>query len=484
MRVWTNGSFARIWVKDKIFRLRRGAVTLEETVKAVKGALDGAPDEIVAWAPTGARLDSGLEKKRRRVIDARALDEDRVAGIIKEGRGAPRLVVGPPAGPYDLELTLTAEGTRVSWPEGTIWPDGPPWDASETFVGVPTRGIRLHANRRGIGIAAATSGHVAVLRPDATELSFVLRVPGQEEARLDAVPTREGVLVTLVVEGQKGGIFHFDEAGKLLGRWPETHAMGAFPALCLDDERVLAFDQESEALALLSMPDLDELTREEISDQLVEAAATSKGDIAYLADANNAYEVQIDGESLSIDGPFELAADEPLKGAAGDVVSRYDAARATGPTQVAFPTEKQSADPPWEVERDKELRITMRVRSAARPGRGVEVELGGAAMKQGLLQGVSVEIDGARVPFETAGGAARAVLPDFELPVGLEWPLDPKPKNDDEKAHAKVLVAATHFTVEILIAGAKAGSGLLSIAIGACDTSAAPLKRMRPVTVS
>ena len=70
MRVWTNGSFARVWVTDTIFRYRDGALRVEESVKKQKGASEGAPDEVVAWAPKGARLDPALDKKRRKIIDA------------------------------------------------------------------------------------------------------------------------------------------------------------------------------------------------------------------------------------------------------------------------------------------------------------------------------------------------------------------------------------------------------------------------------
>ena len=406
MRVWTNGSFARVWVKDKIFSVSGGDVALEEKIKAIKGARLDAPDEVVAWAPTGTRLDPSLEKKRRRVIDARALDTDRVAGIIKEGRGAPRLVIGPPNGTFDLELNLNAPANPVEWPARLLF-DPPPWSDSDVFVGNPVRGIRLSSNAQGIGIAASTSGHIAVLRPGAAEPTFVFRVPGSADLRTDAVPTREGALVTLATAKDKSAVLHFSETGALLGQWTDGEVGGRFPSIGLDDERVLAFDRDNDALALLSLPDLDELCREEISDALVEGAATSHGETVVVADAKTAYEVHVDGESLSIDGPFELKADE-TKGSLDR--PKYRAALATGEPQIAFPTEKQKADPPWAVEVGAELAIKMRVRSAAEAGRGVTVEIGGAAFAQGLIRGGKVTVDSKTVELAADGSSARARL--------------------------------------------------------------------------
>ena len=487
MRVWTNGSFARLWVKDKIFQLREGEVSLEEKIKAFKGARLAAPDEVVAWAPTGARLDKGLEKKRRRIVDARALEEGKIAGVIKEGRGAPRLVVGPPAGPFELEIALTLDGERADWPADVVFGESPTWSDSEMFVGDPVRGIRVHTNGTGLGIAAAKSGHVVVFRPVSEEEptqfeapSFHFRVPADEAARMDAVPTRDGVLLTVVKDGGEGAVVHFDPNGQVLGRWPANGSKLGFPALCLDDERALAFDASASELALLALPDLDELAKESINEGLVDAAATSKGDTIVAADPEVAYEIHVEGDGLSVDGPFELKATEVELNKNRKV---YKAALASGPTQIAFPTEKQKPDPPWSVGTNEELKITMRIRSAGGAGHGVRVELGGEAIEEGLVGGHAMKVAGQLADFTEVDGTVSAVLPDIELPVGLAWPLDPKPKNDDEKAHAKILVAETHLTLEVVIAGKAPGNGLLSVAVGACDTTAAPLKRMRPITV-
>src|SRR5687768_10248825 len=103
MRLWAGESFARVWVGDTIFRIDRGRVRVEETVPAVPGALDVSLDEVVAWSPSGQRLDPALAAGARRVLDALALDDARIAAVLADERGAPWLVVGPPAGPFENE---------------------------------------------------------------------------------------------------------------------------------------------------------------------------------------------------------------------------------------------------------------------------------------------------------------------------------------------------------------------------------------------
>ena len=485
MRVWTNGTFARVWVNDTIYRLRRGSLSIEEKVKGVKGATATRPDEVVAWGPGGARLDSALEAKRRKVVDAVALDDARVAAVLVEGKAAPKLVIGPPAGPFEAEIELSAQAEKVAWPDG-VWASGAaPWSKSPRFEGVGARGIRVHANEHGVGVAAASSGHVAVVRPGGAALSFVHRVPGQEESRLDAVPTRRGVLVTLVVEGREGAVVHIGEDGSILGRWPDGAARSCFPALRLSDDHVLAFDQESEAVALLSLPDLSELTREAISDPIVEAAADPKGGFVVLADGANIYEIRVEEESLSLDGPFDLSEakkqPEPEETAA---VSSYEPARSLGNPQIAFPTEKQPADPPWTIAPAGELRMKMRVRSAGKASRGVMVEVGGAAVIDGLVAGGLARVGALEAELVKDGPVIRATFPDVDVPQGIEYPYDPKPDNENAKLRARALMSETHFTVEVVVIGAKAGNGLLSVAISVPKSAAAPLKRIRPFTVS
>jgi hypothetical protein len=343
----------------------------------------------------------------------------------------------------------------------------------------------VHANEHGVGVAAASSGHVAVVRPGGAALSFVHRVPGQDEARLDAVPTRRGILVTLVVEGREGAVVHVGEDGSILGRWPDGAARGCFPALRLSDDHALAFDHEGEAVALLSLPDLSELAREAISDAIVEAAAAPKGGLVVLADGANVYEIRVEEESLSLDGPFDLSeakkAPEPEEVAA---VSSYEPARALGAPQIAFPTEKQAADLPWTLASGSDLRMTMRVRSAGKASRGVMVEVGGAAVTAGLVKGGRAKVGAYEAELVHDGPVARAVLPAVEVPQGIDYPYDPKPDNENAKVRARALMGETHFTVEVVVVGAKVGSGLLSVAISVPKSTAAPLKRIRPVTVS
>ena len=487
MRVWTNGSFARVWVGDTIYRYREGALRVEETVKRVKGALDTSADEVAAWGPKGTRLDPALEKKRRNVLDAVALDEERVAAVISEGRSGPRLVIGPPAA-LEQDLALKGrEATKIAWPDDVLFGGPAPWSKDDKPSGATNRGVRVTTSPHGVAVAAGSSGHLFLYRHGADDLACALRVPGNDDARLEAVATKQGLLVTLSVKGADSRVAHLAEDGTILGLWPsDTSAMACFPAVLVGDDKALAYDDQTSALALLSLPDLSELGREPLADAPVEAAAAPKSGTVILADGTSVFEVTIDEESISVDGPYLLAdAKQANKDELDEAGGSYEPSRATGPAQIAFPAGKKlPKEPPWEVAMGKDTAIAMRLRSGSGAGKGIRVEVSGAAVKDALVRPILARVDRHTAELVAEGGVLVAVLPDLELPQGVDWPLDPKPTKDDEKDQAQAILDTTHFDLELVLRGEATGNGLLTVAVSAEGSSSAPLKRTRPVTVA
>lgn len=480
MRVWTNGDITRVLVGETQYRLAGGALSVEVTLEPQRDALNVRPDEVVAFSHlNGRRLDEVLAgQEKATILDVVALDDVRIAAAIQQGRKRPRLVTGKAAGPYDLDLELAGDGTRVQWPKGLIWKKSPPFSRSKVFSGDKPRGVRIHASAHGIGVAASGSGHVAVVRPKEEEFAFILSLPCQDEARFDAFPTAEGVLVTIVLDGKQGTVLHLSESGEVIGRWPDKFTLGCFPASIVADNRVLVSDPDQNVLVLLALPDLEEIQRVEMTDGIIEAAVAPDGRHLALADTAHLYTGMVVGDRIVIDQPRELElARRPITTSTSP--PSYVPATAVGEPQIVFPSIKRTP-PAWMVSVGKELELDVLVRSGGGPGRGVRVALDGAAVKEGLFEPVCVRCGDKEVAF---GKEPFAVLSEAWIPCGLSLPLTPPPKGDEEKAIAEQALAVTHLELVVCGRGKAAGAGLLTVVVGAEGSPTAPLKWTRPLTV-
>jgi hypothetical protein len=491
VRVWTNGEKSRVLVGDTLLCAIGSALKVEGKVERSPKSADASPDEVVAFTTRGDRLEAALRDRGLDPVDAVALDERRVAAVLNRGRKAPLLVVGIPTSRWELELELRAKVRNVEWPEGLIWAEGvsPPFEKAPTFTGAPPRGVRVRASDHGLAVAASGSGHVAVIRPGDTTLTFVWRVPSQDEARIDAVATREGVLVTLTIEGRHSAAVHLAEDGVVLGAWPAPGrvAWGTIAALPVKGDRVLAYDQERNELELLELPALRELSRVEVTPALVDGAVSPDGAVFAVADASTLLTGQIeDDDTISLDEPVDLTKPAPeapvVKKSA---LHTYTPRRAFGPTQVAFPSIKRIV-PPWSAAKGASLLLPLWVRSAGGAGLGLRVELTGPAVAAGLVRPELLrcgprEEAFVRVPAD-GGELWRAVLEDVEIPEGFIVPLEPPPKTEEDRAEAEVLLGGAHFEIEAHLVAAKTGKGLLSIVISTLS-SAAPMKWTRPLVV-
>jgi hypothetical protein len=101
----------------------------------------------------------------------------------------------------------------------------------------------------------------------------------------------------------------------------------------------------------------------------------------------------------------------------------------------------------------------------------------------GGLELERASVGDATAPFETDGDGMKAELPDVELPEGVVMPLDPKPKNDNQKAIAEALVRETHLDLMIHGSAKGASRDILKVEVWAIGESSAPLKWMRPLQV-
>ena len=158
-------------------------------------------------------------------------------------------------------------------------------------------------------------------------------------------------------------------------------------------------------------------------------------------------------------------------------------ARTSGAPALGFPADKRPA-PRWEFAATKPLSLPLGVRSTGGVGKGVIVELSGAAITEGLFAASELVHDGARASFvrDAATGTLRAKLADAAIPIGVQVPLSPPPRDEMQRYAAKSLLASTHIELSIEGQGARVGTALLSVAARPATGTSAPLKWTRPIS--
>ena len=159
-------------------------------------------------------------------------------------------------------------------------------------------------------------------------------------------------------------------------------------------------------------------------------------------------------------------------------VSRYRPERATDPATVGFSALKTSAEA-WTAKAGEPFEITLTFRSAGEPGRGIVVQVGGAAIDDGHLCITHVRAEEDEVAFDDE---LKAELPNVRLVHGLTYPLSPKPKKAEDKEVGRVALEATHFAVTLKGEAKKPGAPLLWVSAGALSGTT-PVKRTRPFNI-
>jgi hypothetical protein len=104
-------------------------------------------------------------------------------------------------------------------------------------LGQGQRGVTLTSSPWGVCLADHGTGIITALRKGADELAQPIRVPTQPEVQLDAIATRTGFLVQLVVQGREGVLVRFGPTGAHRGAVTSTGAKG--PLQVLADGSVL-----------------------------------------------------------------------------------------------------------------------------------------------------------------------------------------------------------------------------------------------------
>ena len=196
-----------------------------------------------------------------------------------------------------------------------------------------------------------------------------------------------------------------------------------------------------------------------------------------------------DADDDEVDADADADADTPGEGAApaAEIVRAPKApppfARTSGAPALGFPADKRPA-PRWDFAVAKPLTLPLGVRSTGGVGRGVIVELSGAAVSEGLFEASELVHDGTRARFvrDPATGVLRATLADSAIPIGVQVPLSPPPRDEMQRYAARTLLASTHVELSIEGKGSRVGTALLSVAARPATGTAAPLKWTRPIT--
>ncbi len=418
-------------------------------------------------------------------LAAGAIDEENVAAVIL-GQDGTYLVRGPVNidGDWPSVIDVTnIEPVQVKWPAGLIWKKGDKSlyeMAEEHGVGisggfVPT----LECNQFGTAVASVASGTVVVVRPDSRTPDLCLQFPSQEEAALHALPTEEGVFVTLIVDGQDSAYLHVANDGKVIGH---RAAQSAVPALALD-AGFLIYDDASSALELVDT-NLKTVQSVKMPWTAIDSASASDGLSFALVDADHILRghVNAKGELVIADTcEYGDHAGSKLPGEIAAAEAKWDPERCHGKSAVGFAAGITQVA--WTASAGEDFELELHARSTGGKGQGISVTLGGDAMKHCEFQ--AIEVAGVRIEIKAdSKGNYTAEFPEVELVPGLAYPLNPKPKNDVQKHAAGIFLADTHIELRLFGHARAASSDLMSVSISALRSDSPPLKWMRPLTLA
>jgi len=484
MRLHTDGSTVVLLTPKTRISWRESGRNTTETVPENPAVTDYDRSGLLCMTPKGER-DFSARLAAAGALAADAIDEELVAAVML-GEDSTYLVQGPLNTEGDWPTVIDVgriEPTRIAWPAGLIWKKGDTtlYDLADTHgLGivdcfVPT----IECNAHGIAVACSGTGAVVLVRPGGEEITASFQLPSQDEAALYAVPTKDGVLATLVVDGQDSAYIHIAEDGSILGHRP---AQCATPALCLDTG-ILIFDGESSNLELTDTS-FSELATLALSWPALDAAAAPDGASFALADAEHMLRGHVNAKGeLVIVAEYEEVKQAGAKrpGELAAIEAKWDPERSQGKSAVGFAAGMSPS--PWTASADAAFELVMHARSTGGPGQGIRVTIGGDAAKHCTFEAVTV--DGVREQLEGDGkGNWSADFPTIELVRGLSYPYNPKPKNDAQKHAAAMFLEETHLELRVFGKATKASGDLMSVAISALNSDSPPLKWMRPLSIS
>lgn len=237
MRILLDDQTVHVWLPSGHATITAEQIALRTPYSPFTTYAEPQTSEDVVVSP--ALAESLVTNANVTIVDAVAIDGNRVA-VVRHGTPATLAIVmgdGRVLETFSLEgqgTPLAAYGADMAF--GPSLEPGPN-DLADADAGWPEhrgaevaagakRDLRLAANGDRLGIAAQTSGHVAVfsLRDKRFELVFRLRVSSSDT--LFAVPIEGGVLVAVNWNHRWGELRTVTVNGDTVGAWPpasESH---------------------------------------------------------------------------------------------------------------------------------------------------------------------------------------------------------------------------------------------------------------------
>ncbi len=439
---------------------------------------------LLCLTPSGER-DFTARLNAAGAVAADCIDEENIAAVIL-GDDTSYLARGPVQTSSQSWSGLIDIGSvsplRIDWPVGLIWKRGASlYEMAETHGnGIPPSFVpSVTNNSHGTAISSVGSGTIVVIRPDASEASFSIQVPSQEELSLYALPTAQGVLITLILDGQDSAYLHVKEDGTILG---SRKAQSACPAIALY-EGFLIFDAKGAGLQYVDET-LKTNAELSLSFSPIDSASAPNGTSFALASDDTVARGHIDakGQIVLLDSmAYDSGAGKKRPGEIAASEAKWDPARYHGKTAVGFAA--GISPEPWVATAGDAFALKIHARSTGGAGEGISIIIGGDAVKH--CEFSTVEVDGLKCDLQKDDkGNYSAQFPTVELVLGVEYPLNPKPKNDAQKHAAILLLAETHIELTLKGTANAASNDLMSVSISALGSDSPPLKWMRPLAIS
>lgn len=436
---------------------------------------DYAVDGILAIGADG--VDHGPDLRRRGALDAVATETFLAALLPRPGGSAADLHVGRAPLRVARVIPLDVAAPVPRWAYYARGPRRLPEHERGVPLALPAR---LSATPDAIALAVAETGTCMLVRKGDARPRLALRVPIDPEDCIVASPTPYGLLVTHLMHGRDGFVFHVDERGQEIG------SSGGYmcpPAVWLGD-RVLVYDNEEEdeerAGSVLDWK-LDTIGTFPLFFCPTVSAASSDGRRFAFADgtmlARGTREAPAEMEIVDYAELLPAA-----RGTQDAEAARrsYWPRRAHGAPALGFPARPVEA-PPWRASRGA-FELVLAVRSAGGAGRGIRVELAGPALAH--VDFAEVEHGQARARFVRQGERARATLADVPLPPGVLLPLEPEPKGATQARIAEEALAPTHIFLRLRGEAREASSAMLEVSLHVPGSTSSPLRWTRPFVVA
>jgi hypothetical protein len=484
MRVWTNGTL-------HVARSRRGVYVLRGTqvIRFIKAPseerlLAVTPSGSHAWVEGLRRLDletgESAPGQSREVLDMIGMAQG-VTALLREAAGV-RLVQGEPGGAWSRELPLRPGApTRLQAPAGMG-----SWGWAEPVLpsSFEPRGLVLCGGAHGVTVCCRRSGLVAVLRQEGGLCWYQAPVVGAE--LLGAVPTEAGVLVSMGA-GAQGFVGHFSGEGRCLGH--SGALQQSVGAAMLSEGRFVAFDSGKGRVKIFRLEDGQDLhprSRLTLPSPPRDLWVSGDGRSVIFGCEDSVSIFEMNEKRLGLVAsiqPESVLRDSTAKAREKQRIEQgghYK--RPEGPPALGFPASKAPI-PPWEAPASGSLELALSLRSTGGVGQGIHVELSGPALAQGLVLPLEVEVAGQKATPVQRGQVWGCALPAVELPQGMNFPFEPKPKTAEQTEKAQILLAATHLPLCVRLATSAPGSAMLSVAVWPSQGSAAPMKWTRLLVI-